>query len=203
MIKLKIKDNLFRKWRVNRRPSNQLMMIWLKQTLEQHQSLDRAVDIGCGKGINRSYFLNPQYTGLDVNPVFTKVAQERYPADEFGILDVSEQDPPEGDLFVATLVFHNKFFPKDKVVESVERIVSKVRSGGCFVFTTGEINQSDYPALNAFLNTRFASVRIYSYGRFNSPSYGSIPLAYMMNFWPKLAEAPRNRMRFWVCSQKL
>jgi len=139
-IKAWVKNIFLERWRVNRRASNQLMMIWLKRALTRNKHLESAVDVGCGKSINRPYFRNKKYTGVDQKEEFIAQARLRYSNDEFYVADVSRECPPAGDLVVCTLVLNNKRYPREKTLDGVKNLIKAVCKNGTLIFTTGHTN---------------------------------------------------------------
>ena len=65
-IKKKTDFILFFYLRINRRPSNRLATIWLKKDLYKFRNLETALDVGCGKFLNKRHFINKNYIGIDL-----------------------------------------------------------------------------------------------------------------------------------------
>lgn len=194
-----IKTTLFQRWRINRRPSNCLMMIWLQQALRRDRHLTEAVDIGCGKAINRHLFGNPRYTGVDVNEENLVAARARYPDDCFVRGDLGLEAVPAGDLVVCTLVLHNKQYPPERTVAGARRLIDATRAGGTLIFTTSQANAPYEEEIDALVGTAFESVTKRLYGRFNVPTYAAVPMAWMMYLLPSLRRDPNNRMILYRC----
>ncbi len=200
LYRTRLIELLYRKWRINRRPSNQLMMGWLADSLIHFRNLPVAMDVGCGKAINRPWFSNPTYVGVDVNPTFLCKAADKYPADRFLQANLAEEDLPTADLVVCTLVLHNKHYPPERTVDGVRRLIAAVNPGGALLFTTAQVNVPYEDEVTALLTAAFTSAEKRLYGNWNQPSYLSIPLAWLMRRFPPLRTHPRNRMIFHVCA---
>ena len=162
-----------------------------------------AVDVGCGKAINRRHFFNPSYTGVDFKEEFISIARMLYPKDNFSICNLSEESPPLGDLLVCTLVLNNKHYPKEKTLEGVINLVSSVKPGGVLIFTLAESNYAYEGDVDDYLYRYFSFVRKNKYGRFNSPSYFSFPIAWAMLFFRGLRLDSQNRMSLYICRGKI
>ena len=67
------------------------------------------LDVGCGPGSNTHLFSPFEYTGVDINPEYIKVAQKQFPDCKFLIQDAQALDFPEYsfDLVVANSFFHH------------------------------------------------------------------------------------------------
>jgi predicted TPR repeat methyltransferase len=178
------------------------MMIWLTKILYRYRHLPVAVDVGCGKSINHSCFPNKTYIGADVNETFLEKARERYPMDTFQYADISRQIPPSGDIVVCTLVLHNKHYPADKTIQGVKNLTAAVNVNGVLIFTTSDANTPYEASITPFLAEQFRDVKKHIYGRFNHPSYFSIPLAWLMYIFPPLRIDKNNRMILYECTAK-
>lgn len=202
-MKIWIKNLLYRRWRVNRRPSNQLMMIWLKKALANNRHLKSAVDVGCEKSIIRFYFLNETYTGVDFKEEFISEARKLYPCDQFIVADITNELRASGDLIVCTLVFNNKHYPPEKTLEGISGLTEAVHKGGSLIFTTGNANVAYEQQVKEYLSRNFIPLDEKIYGNFNKPTYFSFPLAWLMFLFKTLRENSQNRMVFYICSGKI
>lgn len=199
----RLKGYLFRTLRIRRRPSNQLMNFWLKRELRNSGFLEIALDVGCGKGINRDLFSNRVYTGVDINKDFISAAQYANPMDRFYVCNFLVDPLPKAHLVVCTLVLHNKHFQHEATVSAVHNLLNSVLPGGRLIFTMGEVSYRYITEVEGVLRKNFSHVKISPYGRFNKPSYLSYILALLMLIWKPLRVTRVNRMLFIFCRGKL
>jgi SAM-dependent methyltransferase len=183
-------------FRIRRHASNQLMMLWLRRDLRSLSGRDTAVDVGCGRFINRPAFKTRQYVGVDNMPSFIEHGRKIYPDARGHVGSVLTPIPEQGEVVVCTLVLNNKRFPHERTVEAVRNLVAAVRPGGDLLFTLGQVNAAYESAVDDILARSFDKVEKRVYGRFNFPTYFSYPLAWLMDVIPRLRVDKDNRMLY-------
>lgn len=53
-------------FRFRKNSSNQLMMMWFRKDLRRLAHYEVAIDVGCGRFVNRHLFHNKTYIGIDI-----------------------------------------------------------------------------------------------------------------------------------------
>lgn len=198
-----VKSFLYARWRLNRRPSNQLMMRWLKKALIENKDLSVAVDVGCGKAINRRFFKNDTYIGVDFKEDFIVRAKNTLTDDSFFVHDLANEVPPSGDLVVCTLVLNNKRYPVQKTVDGVKNLITAVRKEGSLVFTIGNSNTRYKTEIDKMLSENFKIITSKQYGKFNkNPTYLSYPISYLMYWFKQFRIDKDNEMYFYSCKKR-
>ena len=202
-IALPLKTVLYSRLRLNRRPSNQLMMIWLKKALIDNKHLKTAIDVGCGKSINRKFFKNKRYIGVDFKEKFIENARNYYVNDSFYVVDLAHEVPPAGNLVVCTLVFNNKRYPLQRTLEGLNNLIKAVSKGGSLIFTIGNSNYRYKNKIDKILKENFENIISKKYGNFNiRPTYLSYPISFLMHWFKPLRIDKSNKMYFYSCSRK-
>ena len=85
------------------------------------------IDVGCGTGTLLDYLTPKDYLGVDVNPDFIKLAQEKYPTYEFKVLDMIKEKFPKKNfqyIFIMNVLHH---LGDDKILQMFAKI--KKRQG--------------------------------------------------------------------------
>lgn len=185
--------------RFRRHASNQLMMLWLRRDLLELAGRD-AMDIGCGRFINRPSFKTQNYVGIDNVPEFIQQGCKQFPGTRGYVGSVLSPLPEKSDVVVCTLVLNNKRFPHERTIEAVRNLVAAVRPGGDLLFTMGQVNAAYELNVDEILLSQFDMIEKRVYGRFTYPTYFSYPLAWLMNAVPSLREAKDNRMLYYHAS---
>jgi len=189
-----IKKYLFYRLRINRCPSNGLATSWLKKDLIKLKNLETAVDIGCGKFINKRHFRNKFYIGIDSNQEFLKKGQYYHPNTKFYCSSILDEIPIKGDLVVSTLVLTNELFPKEKTLEAVINLIESVKKEGSLIITIGRNNYIFKDQIIKLLDTNFKKFKVKQYGNFNRKTFFSRLLVFLMERIPKLRIDENNKM---------
>ena len=201
-LKNKIKIFLFHYLRVKRAPSNRLATLWLKKDLSKIREYSTAVDVGCGKFINKRYFKNKNYIGIDINEDILKGGLRIYPDTKYCCGTVLKKLAFNGDIVVATLLLTTEIFPVDKTISAINNLVEAVNNNGSLIFTIGKRNYIYKDQILKVLNDNFHKIDIRQYGNFNKPSFLGFFIAYFMYLFPKLRINDENKMFYCIAKYK-
>ena len=189
-----IKKFLFYELRINRCPSNGLAMSWLKKDLIKFSNLEIAIDVGCGKFINKRHFKNKFYIGIDSNEEFLKKGQSYHPNTKYYCSSILDKIPIKGDLLVSTLVLTNELFPKERTLEAVMNLTEAVNKSGSLIITIGKSNYIFKDQIIKILDSNFKKIYVKQYGNFNKKTFLSRFLVFLMAKVPRLRIDENNKM---------
>ncbi len=118
-----------------------LLRIWLEDTKAK-----KVLDLGCGSGLWMNLFKGCEYTGADQNAAMIGVAKARYPneSDKFVQVNWSDSGFKDGEfdlVFTSAVIQHNTHPDKDKVVQSIVRML---KPGGHYMMTECTFRPDNY-----------------------------------------------------------
>tara|TARA_Y100000589_G_scaffold317772_1_gene344309 strand:- start:10332 stop:10946 length:615 start_codon:yes stop_codon:yes gene_type:complete len=201
-FKNKIKIFLYHYLRINRAPSNRLATLWLKKDLYKIRNYHTAIDVGCGKFINRRYFKNKNYVGVDIDEDILKGGLKIYPNTKYFKGSVLNKLPVKGDIIVATLLLTTQSFPVNKTINAINNLIEAVNKEGDLIFTIGRRNYIYKDEIFKVLKNSFYEVKMRQYGNFNKPSILGVLISFAMYLFPKLRINSKNKMFYCVAKNK-
>lgn len=92
----------------------------------------KVLDLGCGPGNTAHIFSGSDYTGVDINKRYIKIAAGRYPRCRFMAGDAGEVEWGDGfDIILINSFFHH--LNDNEVVQVAKSAVSALSSGGMVI----------------------------------------------------------------------
>ena len=92
----------------------------------------KVLDLGCGPGNTTHIFSGSNYTGVDINEKYIKIAAEKYPIHRFISGDAGDAEWGEGfDIILINSFFHH--LDDNEVVKVSKAVASALSDGGIVI----------------------------------------------------------------------
>ena len=189
-----------------KRPSKQLLWLWLHDLMQESGRFDRGLDIACGDMEMRPFFKTKHYLGTDADANRLAAAKSR--TGEDGIVCLIQDMPSDvtGDFVIClqTIGFNKDFDTRDSVL-SAEKCATATLAGGMLLVNLGFRSRSHFDEIEESLRAKFAMVNSRHYGRGRKLRHESVSYfaASLMRLFPALARSDSEPCRLLVCRNRL
>ena len=195
--------------------SKTLLFLWLKKDLRSIKG-NLGIDLAGGSMMNKKFFMTKKYICVDLDKQKLKRGSNNFP-DALTVNDKIEdfiktynREKPDLLICVQTMGINDKFDHSHTLIV-IKMIYNLLKPGGSMVFNVGSfgVNLSLIEKdLNEFLNRKFKSIKIRSYGFMDKTiekpnSYLQFFLASLMNIFPPLRTCfGFNKSNIYCCFKK-
>lgn len=180
--------------RQSRRPSKQLLWIWVEELMKNSQGFKRGLDIACGYMKNKPMFRTEEYFGMDADAERIQTGQTT--TGGRGIVCKIEDMPPDvkGDFVVCLeTIGINTHFDSEKATFAFDTCVKATNPGGSLLVNVGPLARQHFSTIREIASANFKNVRVLEYGRASEKHPGIVAdlLARLFYVAPFLAKSDK------------